>query len=1130
MAGTTVLAVLIAGTPALPGPPPADAPSSGPAGPSADLPHRAVTLITGDRVTVFGDSGMVIQPGPGRSSMVYEQYRYGGHEYVIPADALPLIRDGRLDRRLFDVSELLASGYGDADRADLPLIIAHEPGVGTIITAATTVYPTRHLPQVGLTAFRAPKRDAGQLWDTLRGDGTGALASGVAAVWLDGQRRLVLDQSVHQISAPAAWQDGWTGAGVTVAVLDSGIDATHPDFGGRVLEVRNFTDAPDGNDTVGHGTHVASILAGSGAASNGTYRGVAPDADLLVGKVCPTQSCPESAILAGMAWAAEQGADVVNLSLSGTDGTDIDPLEGAVNQLTAQFGTLFVASAGNLGPDQPVGSPASADAALAVGSLDRFNNVSFFSSRGPRVGDAAVKPDIAAPGEGIVAARAADGSIGDPVLDPHYTRLTGTSMAAPHVAGAAALLAQQHPDWTAPQLKAALMASAVPSFGYSVFDQGAGRVDLARAIHQSVVTLPASISFGRSSFPHDDSDPVERVVTYHNLGSTAIELDLTLDVQGPTGFPAPPGMFTVQPDHLTLPAGSQAAVTVTADVSVDSPLGLFTGALVATGGGPTTRTPLGLDKEPERYDLVLTHLNRDGVPTGEYTTHVLGLDSVHDEAIFGGDETLTLRLPPGRYHLYSVIRTRAGDQVDVSALAQPLVDLTGDTAVTLDARVAEPMRVGLPERHGSARSAAAVVHYDRRAPDGRPLVAALAGPHMENMYTAHLGPGAPDGEVLSAVHSQWGEPGAAGEFMDTSYAYHLAWFLRGRYWTGFDERVHPADLVAVPTEQRTPMPGRIGRQVSLGFAPEGSVGAGFFFPSRPPFERIDYYLARDVVWLHEYQTLDPATDLVETIHTTPLTGYEPGRQEGGAEKPRRVWNRGVFGPAFPPADNASQWMYRHPGSLPTVAGGTIAQDTDAIAVSVPLFNDFSADHVGFSREDTGRIALYRNDQLIGETTNSRSGEFPVPDEMSSYRLEVDGSRPSYAELSTRVSGVWTFRSAHDPGVEATVLPVMALRFGPQLDAHNRAPSGQAFPLPVSVQRQAGAVDADVTGLRLEVSYDDGDTWQEVPVRPAGEQWRALLQHPSGDGFVSVRARATDSDDNSVEVTIIRAYRFGGGAH
>ena len=110
-----------------------------------------------------------------------------------------------------------------------------------------------------------------------------------------------------QIGAPAAWQAGFDGTGVTVGVLDTGIDASHPDFAGQLAEVRDFTGGNDPSDAVGHGTHVASTIAGSGAASGGRYRGVAPGAKLLVGKVCATNECQDSDIIAGMEWARAAG-------------------------------------------------------------------------------------------------------------------------------------------------------------------------------------------------------------------------------------------------------------------------------------------------------------------------------------------------------------------------------------------------------------------------------------------------------------------------------------------------------------------------------------------------------------------------------------------------------------------------------------------------------------------------------------------------------------------------------------------------------------------------------------------------------------------------------------------------------
>ncbi|WP_461012903.1 S8 family serine peptidase [Streptosporangium sandarakinum] len=205
-----------------------------------------------------------------------------------------------------------------------------------------------------------------------------------------------------------------TGAGVTVAVLDSGYDATHPDLKDVVTRSRNFSDEPDVTDGIGHGTHVASIVAGAGE----RYRGVAPGAKIALGKV-GGEYASESAILAGMEWAAaEVEAKIINMSIGGPDTPGIDPLEHAVNTLSARTGALFVIAAGNDGAPGSVSSPGSADAALTVGAVDGSDRMAEFSSRGPRLGDHAIKPEVTAPGVGIMAA-AAQGTADGPYVGQH---------------------------------------------------------------------------------------------------------------------------------------------------------------------------------------------------------------------------------------------------------------------------------------------------------------------------------------------------------------------------------------------------------------------------------------------------------------------------------------------------------------------------------------------------------------------------------------------------------------------------------------------------------------------------------------------------------------------------------------
>src|SRR5699024_6622887 len=195
-----------------------------------------------------------------------------------------------------------------------------------------------------------------------------------------------------------------------------------------------------------------------------------------------------------------------------------------------------------------LGSPGTADAALTVGAVDRDESLAEFSSRGPRPGDLAVKPDLTAPGVGIVAARAAGTSMGQ-VVDEWYTAADGTSMAAPHVAGAAALLAAQHPDWDGDQLKDALISTAATHPELTPYEQGGGRVDVARAVTQEV-TATGSVHLG--TFHDEDTEAQTHQVSYRNTGDQEVTLDLELAVTDRAGSAPVQGGLTLSPETVTI--------------------------------------------------------------------------------------------------------------------------------------------------------------------------------------------------------------------------------------------------------------------------------------------------------------------------------------------------------------------------------------------------------------------------------------------------------------------------------------------------------------------------------------------------------------------------------------------------
>ncbi|MDQ3787629.1 MAG: S8 family serine peptidase, partial [Actinomycetota bacterium] len=355
----------------------------------------SVTLVSGDRVELWGSgvsAPLRIEPAPRAHAVPFQDYWHDGDRYVVPGDAARLVASGVLDRELFNVTGLIRQRYDDAHTAAVPLLVEHANARAAVPRGAKV---RRALPELNLTALDQKKDSTKDFYGSLT---TTSRAAGIRKVWLNKRVRATLDQSVPQVGAPTAWQRGLTGAGVRVAVLDTGIDTDHPDLAGKTAVSRDFTGTGGVEDGHGHGTHVASIITGSGAASGGRYRGVAPDVSLAVGKVLDDSGWgTDDSVLAGMRWAAaESGAKVVNMSLGGDPTDGQDPMSLAVNELSRQYGTLFVIAAGNFGAAGTIASPAAADDALTVGSVSKQDELSDFSSRGPRVGDGAAKPEISA--------------------------------------------------------------------------------------------------------------------------------------------------------------------------------------------------------------------------------------------------------------------------------------------------------------------------------------------------------------------------------------------------------------------------------------------------------------------------------------------------------------------------------------------------------------------------------------------------------------------------------------------------------------------------------------------------------------------------------------------------------------
>lgn len=407
-----------------------------------------------------------------------------------------------------------------------------------------------------------------------------------------------LSGSINHLQVPVVWQTYQTkGEGVKVAVVDSGIDYTHPAFGGgfgagfRVVDGYDFVDNDfDPMDENGHGTHVAGII----AANSPDMMGVAPDALLYAYRVLDKDGRGRTSdIIAAIERLVDPNGDgdpadrvdIANLSLGSNFGNPLDASSKAVDNAT-QLGVLFVISAGNSGYVQDsgsnahftangsltVGSPGTARLALTVGATDLQDRLAPFSSKGPVGTTFEMKPDILAPGVSITSAFPGGGS----------KSLSGTSMAAPHIAGIAALLKAVNPEWGPMELKSAITGSA-NNLNFPVWHQGSGLVNPVKALQQQTLTFPTQLSFGMADvFMSNWSKEISIQVTnygnefntYQIIG-TETQLGVSLTVNTPA-FTLSPGetktlSFQLSVNNQILPPASEDIKVYGGLVRIQSP-------------------------------------------------------------------------------------------------------------------------------------------------------------------------------------------------------------------------------------------------------------------------------------------------------------------------------------------------------------------------------------------------------------------------------------------------------------------------------------------------------------------------------------------------------------------------------
>ena len=393
--------------------------------------------------------------------------------------------------------------------------------LATLTRLGVSVTPLQKLPMVGVLATAAQIDRIQRL-------------AGVRSIYFNQPLEYFLKETVTAIGATAVWEDyGFRGDGVGVAVLDTGVDGTHDDLtlgeemvqnvkivglqyaAGVDLDTLNLPrhyveDVPNSDTTGGHGTHVAGIVGGSGTASAGRYKGVAPEADLI--GLGAGDGIEIFSALAGFDWVLvhqqEHNIRVVNCSWGNiVKGFDPNNPINVATKAVHDAGITVVLSAGNSGSTTDTLNTYSVApwviGVAAGGNVETLNktekSVASYSSRGIP-GDDFFHPTLTAPGSLVISARASTGATTtaisastDPILMayldpdgmgylPYYTIANGTSMAAPHVAGAIALLAQANPTLTPDLIKRILVNTATPMPGFQEYAAGAGYLDVKAAV------------------------------------------------------------------------------------------------------------------------------------------------------------------------------------------------------------------------------------------------------------------------------------------------------------------------------------------------------------------------------------------------------------------------------------------------------------------------------------------------------------------------------------------------------------------------------------------------------------------------------------------------------------------------
>jgi hypothetical protein len=590
-------------------------------------------------------------------------------------------------------------------------------------------------------------------------------------------------------------------------------------------------------------------------------------------------------------------------------------------------------------------------------------------------------------------------------------------------------------------------------------------------------------------------------VTLHNEGDDPLTFDCVLDVRGPDGQAAPDGMFTVDSSQVTIPGGGSHDVAVTLRPQPRT-AAIYGGWLRATSGATRVVVAVGVLQEPEQYWLTVQQIGRDGEPGQAMVTlrdRDTGDDLVIDADWFSPDGFVGIRMLRDSYAMTALVETADGENPAARSMAMFAngdITLDRDMTIVLDARTAQPVAATV-DRAGAVIDGASMTialievgagyawSTGYSASDGTLLLAAPARP-------------APDQRLEFASHFAL----AADDPDGTPVRYELGFASEDGIPEILSHAVRDRDLARVDTTYRAQgAPTEIERIDS----PEVSdmyVSPPSRYHVIPQPSKETLFLSADDRFTWHTTLVTQAADGAAFDLTQAVRRYPRGRH-------REEWNRAPVGPGF----------------LTDAPDNAAVHHGDGIYLHLPLFSPSEPGHVTRDWVVEQTATLWRNGELVA-AISSPVPIFPATPEAADYRLEVDARRAvPWSVLATQVKATWTFAAGLAADQSQAPLPLLAVRAAGHVDDGNAAPAGAPHLLALRVERQANVTMSPVTALTLEVSYDDGATWQSTPVVRIGNQGFALLFHPAAPGFVSLRTRAADRAGSTVDQTVIRAYRI-----